>query len=735
MSASSVSDPGAVVNETVGVLGSNPYDFIISCEQVFSRKSVGYVWSKRNELDAGQVAIVKSLYDNRRKGKIDGSHRADYKLARSGAGRLGYGRLYGTRGSFETLEREIRGTVCKEFYYDIDIKNAHPVLLHQLAKTVYNIDMPEVKMYCDNRDAYLKQMKDNNGQPLSRDDAKSAILKIMYGGKNTCDFLREFGKEVETFVRLTLGADAKHSKLLAYVRKQEGDCGQSIGSGAKEYKIKNIWGTFLALILQTEEVKCMLAMRKSLTEQEWSVDVLAYDGVCIRRQPKRELSENMLRQTEKDVLADTGYVVELADKEFECFEIPVDLKTEIAPKISSDEYQEKKVQFETSHFYFAPANTIAEVNEKGQLAFYSLDHAATLYKPFDFIHSTHDINDRTSFLKLWLNDATKRTHWEIDQKPSDDPRIYSPPVVFAHERATADDDDTVLSFFRELVALAAGGDHDMEVYMLYWFAHILQKPFENPGTSIILTGKQGCGKDTLGDFISEWLIGRSYSHNYTSTEQFWDKHDCERMGKFFIKIEEASGFLNRQHLGQMKAIITSHTLTVNPKGTKALTTSNYNRIFMTTNEGSPVKLEEGNRRFVISACSPKRVGDHAYWKALRAALFNKEGAAIVAKFLMNCKLDNYDPQVVPTSAYAKEVMENDMSVEYQFLQQWDGVELTATAFFRTYCDYCNNNELAHATTSTALAYKMLTAIRDGKLQKTRKADAVYYSKPQASSPE
>jgi hypothetical protein len=252
MSVSSVSDPEAlVVNETVGVLGPNPYDFSVSCEQVFSRKSVGYIWSKRNELDAGQMVIIKALYDNRKKGSIDGSHRADYKLARSGAGKLGYGRLYGTRGSFETLEREIRGTVCKEFYYDIDIKNAHPVFLYQLAATVYKIDMPEVKRYCENRDAYLKQMKDNNGQPLSRDDAKSAILKIMYGGKNEHDFLREFEKEVKVFTQLTLGTDAKHSKLLAYVRKLEGDCGQSIGSGKKEYKIKNIWGTFLALILQT----------------------------------------------------------------------------------------------------------------------------------------------------------------------------------------------------------------------------------------------------------------------------------------------------------------------------------------------------------------------------------------------------------------------------------------------------------------------------------------------------
>jgi hypothetical protein len=439
------------------------------------------------------------------------------------------------------------------------------------------------------------------------------------------------------------------------------------------------------------------------------------------------MSEGYLRQTEKDVLADTGYVVELADKAFEKYDVPADAG-EVAPKVSKELYEERKAQFEDNHFYFAPTNTIAEVNEKGQLAFYSLEHASTLYKPFDFKHSTSDMCDRTSFIKLWFNDDMKRTHYEIDQKPSDDPRVYSPPVMFAHQRADATDNEAILTFFRELVSLAAGGDHDMEVYILFWFAHILQKPFENPGTSIILTGRQGCGKDTLGDFFSEWIMGRSYSHNYTSTEQFWDRHDCERMGKFFIKIEEASGFLNRQHIGQMKAIITSHTLTINPKGSKALTTSNYNRLFMTTNEGSPVKMEDGNRRFVVSACSSKRVGDYAYWKELRAALFNKEGAAVVAKFLMGLNLEKFDPQIVPVSAYAKEVMEADKSVEDRFLEQWDGQELTAPAFYRTYQSWCNENDLRYAPNAQTLGYRMLTAVRDGKLLKKRKVDGMYYSK-------
>jgi hypothetical protein len=140
-------------------------------------------------------------------------------------------------------------------------------------------------------------------------------------------------------------------------------------------------------------------------------------------------------------------------------------------------------------------------------------------------------------------------------------------------------------------------------------------------------------------------------------------------------------------------------------------------------------MEDGNRRFVISACSAKRVGDHAYWTALRAALFNKEGAAVVAKFLLKCNLDNFNPKLIPISAYAKEVMENDKSPEDMFLEQWDGEELPATAFFRTYCNYCQNNELTHAPNAKALSYKLLTAIRDGKLLKQRKTAGWHYSKP------
>ena len=677
----------------------------INCEQVFSRRSLGFVWSKRNEIDAGQMVIVKALYDDRKRGSIKGSVRVEYKLARSQAGKLGYGRLYGTRGSLETLEREIRGTLCEEFYHDIDMKNAHPVILHQFAKMKFMRNMPEVQKYCDNRDEYLKKISEN------RDTAKTAFLKVMYGEKCKYEFLAGYEKEVTSFARLLVNQE-ENEELVKYLRKAD----------------KNLYASLLALILQTEERKIMLAMKKSLEKMGWSVDVLAYDGVMIRK-CELKLTIEMLRQVEQEVLEETAYHVELTDKQFEKFDVPAETLAiaEVASKVTNEIYQERKDKFEENHFYFSPNNMIAEINKNGTVTFYTLEHARTKLNSYDFKHSIA-LQDRTSFLNLWLNDSERRSHSVIDQKPSDDPEVYSPPVVFNWLKTETENKDAV-EVFKDIVGLAAGRNDCIRDFMICWFAHLLQKPFENPLSAIILTGREGCGKDTLGDFFCQWMLGDTYSHNYTSNDQFWDKHDCERFGKFFVKIEEASGFVNRKNVGAMKAIITSRTLTVNPKGQKAITTGNYNRFFMTTNEDNPVKVEEGSRRFMISACSPEKIGDVAYWKNVRKILFNAEGAAAVGKYLMSLDLDCFETTVFPKNEYLDQLKEQEKSTEDQFIDSLVvGEEKGMQELYELYVQFCDKNKLENAKGTRGLGYKLLVPLRDGKIKKQLKDDKAFYTR-------
>jgi hypothetical protein len=613
--------------------------------------------------------------------------------------------MYGTKGALETLERKCRGSLCEAFYYDIDMKNAQPVLMVQFAKRYYNVELPHLAHYCDNRDAYLSQISDN------RDVAKKAIMKVIDNGKNEYPFLKNLQDEVRAFVKNHLMEDKRYAALLEYIKKQD----------------KNTAGSFIAQILQTEERKVMLAMRKALIAEGWSVDVLAYDGVMIRKDPKNTFDSSLLRRVETVIMEKTGYTIEVTNKKFECLEIPQEDDVEIALKVKKDMYNERKLEFEDNHFYFAPTNTIAEVDGE-HIAFYEIPHAKTLFIKYDFVHSKF-IKDRTGFIDLWLHDNDRRMINKIDQKPSEDPLTYSPPVIFRHTTIEAEEDRGEIKLFLELAYILAGKSAELSDYLIQWTAHILQKPFENPKTAVILTGGKGCGKDTYGDFISEWIIGEKYYHNYTSTAQFWEKHDCDRMGKFFIKLEEASGALNRQHVGDMKARITAHNMTINPKGIGSTTSANYNRFFMSSNEAKPVAVEEGERRFIVMPSAPDWIGEHAKWDEVRAMLFCPRGAAIIGKFLATYDISKFDPRKLPVNEYQDHIIESEQSSETRFIKQWIGDDTSAVDLFAMYKEYCVANELSYVKSAQMLGHRLCVFIRDKIIDKKRTVSGAMYFKP------
>lgn len=278
---------------------SYPLEAPITCEQIYSRKTMGHLWSIRKDLDPTQVTYLDAQFKGKRKGTIRCSFTSTYKLANSPIGRLGYGRLYGSKGSMEQLEREIRGTLCKEFYHDIDVVNCHPVLLVQFAKRCYNMDMPEVVKYCENRAEYLAKISED------REVAKTAVITIMYGGKNTYPILEPFCQEVRIFT-LTVMNDAKYADLLREVAKEGG----------------NVGGTFLSYVLQTEERRVLMPMLKAFTDRGWSVDVLNYDGLQPRQQVDKVITSDLLREVEQVIATESGYVVQLIEKPFQSLEIP-----------------------------------------------------------------------------------------------------------------------------------------------------------------------------------------------------------------------------------------------------------------------------------------------------------------------------------------------------------------------------------------------------------------------------
>ena len=76
------------------------------------------------KIEKQQLLAYKSLFHNTANATIL------YKMTSSG-----FGRVYATKSlSLGSIRKEVRHTLVKDIYVDIDIENCHPMILRQVCK-------------------------------------------------------------------------------------------------------------------------------------------------------------------------------------------------------------------------------------------------------------------------------------------------------------------------------------------------------------------------------------------------------------------------------------------------------------------------------------------------------------------------------------------------------------------------------------------------------------------------
>lgn len=690
-------------------------NLVFSAVQIFNRRSIGYLWDKRGDLDPGQTSIINSIYNNKKKGSALGAaeQKITYKLSSKAAGKLGYGRLYGTKGSFETLEKECRGTICKEYYHDIDIVNCHPVLLLQFAKKQFQTDLPEVDKYVINREVYLKNVMTENS--ITRDEAKAAIISVLYGGScNQKSYLYDLSLEVRGFSKKVFASEQYAD--LAKVCKGE----------------DNIYGTFLSFVLQTEERHCMLAMKEHLEAEKWSVDVFCYDGVMVRKQEGKIVNLVMCQEA---VEAKTGYKISLVTKEFSSFEMP-SVSEEVVKGVTLDAYNEMKQEFEKTNFFYGPTNEYVEYVEGKEPLHMGLQHATEYYRNKWYFKHSDKLNDYTQFFPLWRENLSKRVIMKFSFEPDSDSEVFQIPMKLAYQKLPPFAEHSnpgieVLDDFLTLVHLVCNKRPELERFTLDWLAHMLQKPYELPRVALVVTGEKGVGKDTLFDFFMKYVIGTHFSTNFTDTKSYFEKHNCDRMYKVLIKLEEADAKACWENANVLKGRITSESDKFNPKGEKPIMAENIARIVMTTNGACPVDMKDKERRFVLLNCSSDMRGNSEFWHKIRKSLFNPEAGRWIADVLLERPLDGLDFNTLPQNDYQEAVIEARVSVEERFIQQWDGKRATAREIYDLYKEFCRAEQLPMIENVINFGKALVVFVRNGTIETKISNQGQRYWKPEA----
>ena len=230
----------------------------------------------------------------------------------------------------QALPRLIRGTIAKDYYKDIDMVNAHPVILAHLCE-VYNdpnsaddleedeevdeIDYRYLSLYNSNRNKTIDEIVKINPE-LTFDEVKIAILALINGGyskvkviKNKTQWLEGFTKEIRK-IHITFWN--YHTDLHAAVKAKRSDKFYNLEASLMNQLLCN----FENLILE-----CMVKKLKALKIIDKNY-VMIFDGMMIPRDKLRseDYTQKILRDIENHIYKKLNIRMTLSVKEFYTFD-------------------------------------------------------------------------------------------------------------------------------------------------------------------------------------------------------------------------------------------------------------------------------------------------------------------------------------------------------------------------------------------------------------------------------
>lgn len=208
------------------------------------------------------------------------------------------GRLVVAKGSvgLQNMPRDIRSALTKQYYWDIDMKNAQPTLLLQFAKQ-RGWECSYLEQFVQKRDEILKQTQEELG--CNRDEAKQRFIQLFFGSS--------YIDGLPSWIS---------NNLYPELCKIKGNIYSSHLDLAK--KLKKDSNSVMSYVLQTIERNCLLSIDRACAIRSRHMDVYIHDGGLIRKlEDEKEFPTQLLRELEFAVYKDTGYKVSLIQKPIE----------------------------------------------------------------------------------------------------------------------------------------------------------------------------------------------------------------------------------------------------------------------------------------------------------------------------------------------------------------------------------------------------------------------------------
>lgn len=551
-----------------------------------------------------------------------------------------FGRVYasGKYISMGSFPREIRSTLAKDNYVDIDVNNCHPVLAVQLCDK-FGIPCDELRNYVNNREDYLKKCMEEF--KCCRDAAKVLFLQIMYGGSYSSwaknndistenpEWLKKFEKNVVSIYDKLL---EKYSDEVKYLEEH--------GKPEKEY---NKTGACISWILQHEECKILDCMLNYIANYGKGITncILCFDGFMML---KEKYTPDLLKKLEDYIFRQLNYKVKLSVKEFtdaiNLDGITTDISYELIPAPVTNcydhdvmvdslfkKYDIAKEYFERYHAFDETTNKFVCANlYVNKVEFLSKEEFKLRYGNLFY----EEDGKSKKFVNTWIEDTKRRFVKRVEEIPYSD--VFSEERIFPSgklmntftgfdkrikdditEEQVKEGDKWFNEKYMDTLIRLAEGNEEFAQWLLCFFAQIIQQPADRKDRAVIIVGEQGNGKNTILEAIAR-VIGQDHYSTQSDPNKYFGEHAIEHAHKLLCNFDESSCKNAEKFAEQLKTFVTTSTVEINEKFVKQYKITNYARMVATSNKTTalPVDFRSNDRRFVMFQARDFTINGVAY---------------------------------------------------------------------------------------------------------------------------
>ena len=608
-----------------------------------------------------------------------------YTLSEKGKG---YGRVTPEKSlSLATIRREVRHTLCKDTYVDVDITNCQPTILCQICES-NEIECKSLRKYCDNRESILNDvMKDYN---CERSKAKELFIILMNYGKfdtwvNKIE--KNTNKKANKFITKFV------NELPAIVMKIL-EVNTDICNSIKVSDKNNLTGSRISRYLQEHEsriLQCMILHVQNKYDSN-KILTLCSDGFMML---KSKYDSKLLKELEKEVSTKLGFNLNIIEKPMDedfteelnkAYE-PIDLDPKYTSKFNTD-YMESLETYANKKQYFEVF--VCKIMRPTVQYMYIEETRCTVREKFSydmkgirgaFMHLTD--GTEKSFIARWLSDPKMKCFNSMDFKPfnglvdpNPDPEVfncfdgYNPLIKTEYKK---EDQMKILRPFLDLCTEICEGNKEFADNMLYFFAHLIQKPCEKISKYWCVIGQQGTGKNTFLEAIAN-VIGKKYYITSSNPDDFFGQYAEGFAFKLIVNMNELEKMQVKDIQGKLKTFVSEDTITLNQKFIRPTTVLNYSRLIQFSNNinGAIVDTKTGDRRTEAVKTTDKYLQKQyntSFWEKSYAHYRKPTFIAALYDYLNDMDLAKYNMKDRCKSEMYKELCRQNSPTEALFMEK------------------------------------------------------------------